>query len=378
MDKKKVNDLLSKINYPGFSRDIVSFGMVDDIQIDSDNVIINLKITSKNEEKKEILVKSIKKTLAEHFFLVEVNIHEIDSNKSSPVSPGGQPQIIEPILPNVKNVIAIASGKGGVGKSTVASNIACGLKNKGLKVGLLDLDIYGPSLPIILGLNQKPDMTEKNRLIPLDRYGMKVMSFGFISGNETPVIWRGPLVSRMTEQFFKDVDWGVLDYLILDLPPGTGDVQLTLTQKLRISGAVIITTPQDIALSDVRKGADMFNKVKTPILGVIENMSGYIIEGKIKNSNGEILNGGEISLGDGSNIEINKTGNFQIKIDLFKKGGGESESKRLNIPLLGKIPLSNDIVTSTDDGTPIVEKDPSHKASQIYLSIVDKILSSHN
>ncbi len=245
-------------------------------------------------------------------------------------------------------------------------------------MGLLDLDIYGPSLPIILGLNQKPDMTEKNRLIPLDRYGMKVMSFGFISGNETPVIWRGPLVSRMTEQFFKDVDWGVLDYLILDLPPGTGDVQLTLTQKLRISGAVIITTPQDIALSDVRKGADMFNKVKTPILGVIENMSGYIIEGKIKNSNGEILNGGEISLGDGSNIEISKTGNFQIKIDLFKKGGGESESERLNIPLLGKIPLSNDIVTSTDDGEPIVEKDPSHKTSQIYLSIVDKILSFHN
>ena len=170
----------------------------------------------------------------------------------------------------------------------------------------------------------------------------------------------------------------MLDYLILDLPPGTGDVQLTLTQKLRISGAVIITTPQDIALSDVRKGADMFNKVKTPILGVIENMSGYIIEGKIKNSNGEILNGGEISLGDGSNIEINKTGNFQIKIDLFKKGGGESESNRLNIPLLGKIPLSNDIVTSTDDGTPIVEKDSSHKASQIYLSIVDKILSFNN
>tara|TARA_Y100000768_G_scaffold328534_1_gene266564 strand:- start:256 stop:879 length:624 start_codon:yes stop_codon:yes gene_type:complete len=207
---------------------------------------------------------------------------------------------------------------------------------------------------------------------------MKVMSFGFISGNETPVIWRGPLVSRMTEQFFKDVEWGALDYLILDLPPGTGDVQLTLTQKLRISGSIIITTPQDIALSDVRKGADMFNKVKTPILGVIENMSGYIIDGKIKNSDGEILNGGEISMDDGSNIEISKTGNFQIKIDLFKRGGGESESKRLNIPLLGEIPLSNDIVTSTDDGTPIVEKDPSHKVSQIYLSIVDKILSSHN
>ena len=378
MDKIEVNKLLSKINYPGFSRDIVSFGMVSNIQIDSDNVLINLKITSQNEEKKAILVKNIEEKLSEYFSLVKVKIDEIDKNKSSQISPGGQPPIIEQILPQVDHVIAVASGKGGVGKSTVASNIACSLKNRGLKVGLLDLDIYGPSLPIILGINQRPDMTEKNRLIPLDRYGLKVMSFGFISGNETPVIWRGPLVSRMTEQFFKDVDWGNLDYLILDLPPGTGDIQLTLTQKLRISGAIIVTTPQDIALSDVRKGADMFNKVKTPILGVIENMSGYTINGKIKNSDGEILNGGEISIDGGSKIEISKTGNFQLKIDLFKKGGGESESERLNIPLLGKIPLSNDIVISTDDGTPIVEKDPTHNSSQIYFSIVDKILSSNN
>ena len=377
MDKNKVNDLLSKINYPGFSRDIVSFGMVKDIQIDSSIIRITLKITSKNEEKKTVLVKNIKEKLAEYFSSVEVKIDEIENDKTSPISPSGQPQVIDPILPKVKNVIAIASGKGGVGKSTVASNIACGLNHKGFSVGLLDLDIYGPSLPIILGLNQKPDMTEKNRLIPLERYGMKVMSFGFISGNETPVIWRGPLVSRMTEQFFKDVEWGELDYLILDLPPGTGDIQLTLTQKLRISGAIIITTPQDIALSDVRKGADMFKKVKTPILGVIENMSGYVIDGIIKNSAGEILNKGEISMNDGSSIEISKTGNFQIKIDLFKKGGGESESERLNIPLLGKIPLSNDIVTSTDDGTPIVKKDPNHKVSEIYHSIVNKILSSH-
>ena len=378
MDKNKVNDLLSKINYPGFSRDIVSFGMVKDIQIDSSIIRITLKITSKNEEKKTVLVKNIEENLAEHFSSVEVKIDEIENDKTSPISPSGQPQVIDPILPKVKNVIAIASGKGGVGKSTVASNIACGLKHKGFSVGLLDLDIYGPSLPIILGLNQKPDMTEKNRLIPLERYGMKVMSFGFISGNETPVIWRGPLVSRMTEQFFKDVEWGELDYLILDLPPGTGDIQLTLTQKLRISGAIIITTPQDIALSDVRKGADMFKKVKTPILGVIENMSGYVIDGIIKNSAGEILNKGEISMNDGSSIEISKTGNFQIKIDLFKKGGGESESERLNIPLLGKIPLSNDIVTSTDAGTPIVKKDPNHKVSEIYLSIVNKILSSNS
>ena len=376
MDKDKVKELLSKINYPGFNRDIISFGMVNDIQIESENVIIYLKITSQNEEKKKLLVKNIKENLGNHFSSVSVEID--DKGNNNPSSASSSAQLTTPILPEVKHIIAIASGKGGVGKSTVASNIACGLKHKGFSVGLLDLDIYGPSLPIILGINQQPEMTKDNRLIPLDRYGMKVMSFGFISGNDTPVIWRGPLVSRMTEQFFKDVDWGQLDYLIIDLPPGTGDVQLTLTQKLRISGAIIVTTPQDIALSDVRKGADMFEKVKTPILGVIENMSGFMIDGVIKSSNGEILSHGEINLSDGSVIQISEIGNFEIKIDLFKKGGGETESKRLNIPLLGQIPISNDIVISTDNGTPIVHKTPEHKTSNIYYSIIDQILTILN
>jgi ATP-binding protein involved in chromosome partitioning len=376
MDKDKVKELLSKINYPGFNRDIISFGMVNDIEIESENIIIYLKITSQNEEKKKLLVKNIKENLGNHFSSVSVEIE--DKGNNNPSAASSSAQLTTPILPEVKHIIAIASGKGGVGKSTIASNIACGLKHKGFSVGLLDLDIYGPSLPIILGINQQPKMTKDNRLIPLDRYGMKVMSFGFISGNDTPVIWRGPLVSRMTEQFFKDVDWGQLDYLILDLPPGTGDVQLTLTQKLRISGAIIVTTPQDIALSDVRKGADMFEKVKTPILGVIENMSGFMIDGVIKSSNGEILSHGEINLSDGSVIQISEIGNFEIKIDLFKKGGGETESKRLNIPLLGQIPISNDIVVSTDNGTPIVHKTPEHKTSNIYYSIIDQILTILN
>ena len=212
-----------------------------------------------NSEKKSILVGDIEKKLGEYFSSVIVNVEEKVPNVPSP---GAQQVSPEPVLPNVKHVIAVASGKGGVGKSTVASNVACGLCEKGFKVGLLDLDIYGPSLPITLGINKQPEMTNRKTLVPIEKYGMKVMSFGFISGNDTPVIWRGPLVSRMTEQFFKDVEWGELDYLILDLPPGTGDVQLTLTQKLRMSGAIIVTTPQDIALSDVRKGADMFKKVK--------------------------------------------------------------------------------------------------------------------
>ena len=378
MDKNKVKELLSKINYPGFNRDIISFGMVNDIQIKSENVSIYLKITSQNEEKKNLLVQTIKKHLTDHFSSVSVIIDDKDNGNSPSESSSAQTPTIEPILPKVKHVVAIASGKGGVGKSTVASNIACGLKHKGCTVGLLDLDIYGPSLPIILGVNQQPEMTEDNKLVPLDRYGMKIMSFGFLSGNDTPVIWRGPLVSRMTEQFFRDVDWGDLDFLILDLPPGTGDVQLTLTQKLRMSGAIIVTTPQDIALSDVRKGADMFKKVKTPILGVIENMSGFILDGVIKTSSGKMQNGGEIILTDGSSIQISEAGNFEINIDLFKKGGGKSESERLNIPLLGQIPISNDIVVCTDNGEPIVQKIPDHKISNIYFSIVDQLLAILN
>ena len=240
---------------------------------------------------------------------------------------------------------------------------------------MLDLDIYGPSLPIILGINEQPEMTNNKTLVPLDIYGLKVMSFGFISGNDTPVIWRGPLVSRMTEQFFKDVEWGDLDYLILDLPPGTGDVQLTLTQKLRMSGAIIVTTPQDIALSDVRKGADMFKKVKTPILGVVENMSGLVISGVVKDLNGNNINGGAITTDFSSNCKINSNGEFEMNLDLFKKGGGLSESERLDIPLLGQVPISNDIVSATDNGEPLIRIKPDHEASKVYNSIIDKMVS---
>ena len=218
-------------------------------------------------------------------------------------------------------------------------------------------------------------MTNNKKLVPINRFGLKVMSFGFISGNDTPVIWRGPLVSRMTEQFFKDVEWGELDYLILDLPPGTGDVQLTLTQKLRMSGAIIVTTPQDIALSDVRKGADMFRKVKTPILGVVENMSGLFINGVIKDANGNEVNGGTITMDFGSDYQIQNSGEFEISLDLFKKGGGLAESKRLEIPLIGQIPISNDIVSATDNGEPLIRLNPEHKASKIYMSIVEKMIS---
>ena len=243
------------------------------------------------------------------------------------------------------------------------------MSKKGGKIGLLDLDIYGPSLPILLGVNEQPKMTEDNKLIPIKKFGMEIMSFGFISGNDTPVIWRGPLVSRMTEQFFRDVAWGDLDILLLDLPPGTGDIQLTLTQKLRMTGAVIITTPQDIALADVRKGADMFRKVNTPVLGVIENMSGLVINGKV--------NPPEASLEiNGKSIQKNQNGDFEIKFDIFKVGGGKKESERLGVPLLGQIPISEEIMLSADKGTPVALDDEPGKMGQTYNKIAENILNN--
>ena len=254
MNKQDVLNLLKTINYPGFSRDIVSFGMVQDVSIDGDSISLTLKITTQKEEKKNEVIEAVRSILSETDEFKNIDIQSTDQNQPPPISQHTQPAPSP--LDGIRHIVAVASGKGGVGKSTVAANIAATLVQKDLKVGLLDLDIYGPSLPVILGFNENPQLTQDKKLIPLERYDMKVMSFGFISGNNSPTIWRGPLVGRMTEQFFQDVIWGELDYLILDLPPGTGDVQLTLTQKLRLSGAVIVTTPQDIALSDVRKGAD--------------------------------------------------------------------------------------------------------------------------
>jgi ATP-binding protein involved in chromosome partitioning len=367
MNKENVIDKLKTINYPGFSRDIVSFGMVKDVIVDEKVVIVYLNITSQNETKKQEIVKIIKQVLSEYFLKVSIEISGDAPSQAPPIE--AQQQAHPAILDNVKHVIAIASGKGGVGKSTVAANLACAMAIQGKKVGLLDLDIYGPSLPIVLGLNEQPEMTQDKKLIPLEKFGMKVMSFGFISGNETPVIWRGPLVARMTEQFFRDVKWGELDVMILDLPPGTGDIQLTLTQKLRMSGAVMVTTPQDIALADVRKGADMFRKVNTPVLGVIENMSGLVLEGEVE---------GDVSAMtiNGENVDLDNTGKFSFTMDLFKTGGGKKESERLGVPLLGKIPISPEIMSATDAGVPVAQKDPDSSLGQLYHQIAQNLLSS--
>ena len=278
-------------------------------------------------------------------------------------------------LAQVRNVIAVASAKGGVGKSTVSINLAMSLAAQGARVGLLDADIFGPSIPLMMDVREQPAIGAEGVMYPVYKDGIALMSIGFIADEDAPVVWRGPLLARALQQFLQQVEWGELDYLILDLPPGTGDVQLTLTQKLRMSGAIIVTTPQDIALSDVRKGADMFRKVKTPILGVVENMSGLFINGVIKDANGNEVNGGTITTDFGSDYQIQDSGEFELSLDLFKKGGGLAESKRLEIPLIGQIPISNDIVSATDNGEPLIRLNPEHKASKIYMSIVDKMVS---
>jgi len=376
MKKSEVLTLLQAIQYPGFSRDIVSFGMVKNIDVSKDAVAIELAIKTQNDEKKQTVVGEIKNKLSQYFKQVDIKIID-DGPHQGPSAPSPQSPVQQKFnLDHIKNVIAVASGKGGVGKSTVAANIALALKEKKYTVGLLDLDIYGPSLPIILGFNESPKMTQDRKIIPFDQYGLKVMSFGFLSGNETPVIWRGPLVSRMTEQFFNDVTWGKLDFLILDLPPGTGDIQLTLTQKLRMAGAVIITTPQDIALADVRKGADMFRKVHTPILGVVENMSGLQLEGMVKTAGGIAQkNLRMVFQGIDQEVNTDEEGNFSFPIDLFKSGGGAEESERLGVPLLGKIPISMEVMSATDRGKPIILSNPQSTVSEIFRDITENIIS---
>ena len=376
MNKDEVTELLKTVIYPGFSRDIVSFGLVKGVEIADGGVVVELQVSTENEESRQEIHHRVETKLKESGQFDKVDVHMgAQVERQATQSPGAAAKSAVD-LPGVKYTVAVASGKGGVGKSTVAANLAAQWVARGYQVGLLDLDIYGPSLPILLGINERPAMTPEKKLIPLQKFGMKVMSFGFISGNETPVIWRGPMVARMTEQFFTDVLWENLDFLVLDLPPGTGDIQLTLVQKLKISGAIMVTTPQDMALSDVRKGADMFGKVNTPVLGVIENMAGYLVSGIVRDSKGQPVENATVSFAemDGfKEVRIDEKGKFQVGIDLFKRGGGIAESKRLNVPLLGEIPISQELMESCDAGVPLVVKDPNSPVSQLFASIAEKV-----
>jgi ATP-binding protein involved in chromosome partitioning len=238
----------------------------------------------------------------------------------------------------VRRVIAIASGKGGVGKSTVSVNLSCALKHLGARVGLLDCDIYGPSVPLMMGVNEKPTISEDEKLVPPENYGIKLMSMGFLIEGDSPVIWRGPMIMKTIQQFITTVAWGELDYLLVDLPPGTGDAQLSLCQTVPLDGGVIVTTPQEASLGVVRKGIAMFHKVNVPILGIVENMSYYTTP------NGE-------------------------RVEIFGHGGGHAESARQNVPFLGEVPIFTEIREGGDRGVPVTISDPNSPPAQAFIEV---------
>ncbi|MFQ5825429.1 MAG: Mrp/NBP35 family ATP-binding protein, partial [bacterium] len=248
------------------------------------------------------------------------------------------------LIPSAKSTIAIASGKGGVGKTTVAVNLAVSLVQSKATVGLLDADIYGPNIPIMMGINQKLS-TRNNKIAPLERYGVHMVSVGFISEGDTAIIWRGPLVGRMIQQFLMDVDWGELDYLVIDLPPGTGDAQLTLTQAVPLTGAIVVTTPQDVALSDAKKGINMFRKVEVPVLGVVENMSYFVCP------------------------------HCNERTEIFDHGGGKKASEKFNVPFLGEIPLETKVRIGSDQGTPIVIAEPDSPVTTAFNNLAESVMT---
>ncbi|MBL4741052.1 MAG: Mrp/NBP35 family ATP-binding protein, partial [Sneathiella sp.] len=258
-----------------------------------------------------------------------------------PAQPTQPPQ--KPEVPGVSAIVAVASGKGGVGKSTCAVNLALGLAAQGLNVGMLDADIYGPSLPRMLGISGKPGSTDGKKLIPMEKWGLKVMSMGFMVEEDTPMIWRGPMVMSALQQMIFDVEWGQLDILVLDMPPGTGDAQLTIAQKVPVTGAVIISTPQDIALIDARKGLNMFKKTDIPVFGIIENMSYFHCP----------------SCGERS--------------DIFGHGGAKETAEELGVDFLGEVPLHMDIRKTSDAGTPITATEPESAHAVIYKELASKI-----
>ncbi|MFY7961380.1 MAG: iron-sulfur cluster carrier protein ApbC [Elsteraceae bacterium] len=256
---------------------------------------------------------------------------------------GGQPAGQKPLVPGIRSIVAVASGKGGVGKSTTAVNLALGLAAQGLKVGLLDADIYGPSAPRMLGVSGRPNSRDGKTLDPMQAWGIKCMSMGFLVAEDTPMIWRGPMVMSALEQMLRDVDWGELDILIVDMPPGTGDAQLTMAQRVPLAGAVIVSTPQDIALLDARKGLNMFRKVDVPVLGIIENMSYYLCP----------------SCGH--------------RAEIFGHGGAKREAERLGVDFLGELPLDLKIRTTSDDGRPITVSDPTSAHAGVYRAIAAQV-----
>jgi len=329
--REQVLQALGNVEEPDLKKDLVTLNMIQDIQIEGNRVSFSVILTTPACPLKAMIENACRNAIL-HFVSKEAEIHiNMTSRVTSQKNTG---------VPGVKNIIAVASGKGGVGKSTVAVNLALGLSKTGAKVGLIDADIYGPSIPIMFGLeNARPQASEvngKTRIEPIEKYGLKLLSIGFFTDPNQPVPWRGPMVSTAVKQLFNDADWGELDYLVIDLPPGTGDIHITVTQTFPVTGAVIVTTPQNVALADAKKGIGMFMMpaINVPILGVVENMA-YFTPAELPEN----------------------------KYYIFGQGGGKKLAAQLDVPFLGEIPLIKSISDSGDAGKPVVLEDKSPMAA---------------
>lgn len=339
----EITAALKAVKYPGYSRDIVSFGLVKEVTADAGAVSVQLTLPSNSPRLAAQIKADCEQALRALPGVGEVRV-EIQQPAGPNAGPGAGPNpwAQQSRVPGVKRVIAVASGKGGVGKSTVSVNLACALQHLGARVGLLDCDIYGPTIPLMMGVKQRPTVSDHETLIPPVNHGVKLMSIGFLVEDDQPVIWRGPLITKTIQQFLFSVDWGDLDYLLVDLPPGTGDAQLSLCQTVPLDGGVVVTTPQEASLGVVRKGMAMFEKVNVAILGLIENMSYFTAP------NGE-------------------------RIEIFGHGGGRAEAERRGIPFLGEIPLFTEIREGGDRGVPIVVSAPQSKPGEAFVAIAERL-----
>jgi len=331
-----IQSRLRTLTDPVTGKDFVSGKAVKQVRIDGADVAVDIQLGYPAKTQHEALRKLIADALA-----ALPGAGRVTVNMSQKITPHSVQRGVK-LVPGVKNIIAIASGKGGVGKSTTAVNLALALAAEGAQVGVLDADIYGPSQPMMLGIAGRPESRDGKTLEPLEAYGLQAMSIGFLIDVDTPMVWRGPMVTQALEQLLKDTNWRDLDYLIVDMPPGTGDIQLTLAQKVPVTGAVIVTTPQDIALIDARKGLKMFDKVGVPIVGIVENMSMHICS------------------------------NCGHAEPIFGEGGGEKMCADYNVPFLGGLPLDIHIREQTDAGRPTVVADPDGRIAHIYREIARK------
>ncbi|MFO1487289.1 MAG: Mrp/NBP35 family ATP-binding protein, partial [Verrucomicrobiota bacterium] len=333
LSENDIKNALKTVKFPGYSRDIVSFGLIKEIAAGNGAVSVILQLTSNNPEAAAQIKSESERILRNLPGVTAVHV-DVRQQAAAAGATASSPNK----LPGVKRIVAVASGKGGVGKSTLSVNLACGLAQLGARVGLLDCDIYGPSIPLMMGVKERPTLSPAEKLIPLESHGVKLMSIGFLLDDDQPVIWRGPMIQKTIQQFFMAVEWGELDYLLVDLPPGTGDAQLTLCQTVPLDGGVVVTTPQEASLGVVRKGVSMFEKVNVPILGIVENMSYFTAP------NGD-------------------------RIEIFGHGGGQGEAQRKGVPFLGEVPLFTEIREGGDKGRPVVVSSPDHPAGKALLQV---------